>query len=172
MRELISADAIQKEVARLGATIEQQYRGEALTVLGVLTGSIVLLADLIRCVDLKIRVGLVQASSYRGKATSPGELSINSELLPDVRGHHVLLLDDIFDTGQTLTGLIEHVKQNAPKSLRTAVLLKKQGRSTVSFEPDYHCFDIPNEFVVGYGLDYNDEFRHLPSIVALEDGDL
>lgn len=172
MRELLSAQQIQAEVAKLGAVIEQEYRGEPLTVIGVLTGSVILLADLIRCIDLKVRVGLIQASSYRGKATSPGKLSINTELLPDIREHRVLLIDDIFDTGHTLTGLVSRVQLHGPTSLETAVLLKKQGRSEVDFEPDYFCFDIPNEFVVGYGLDYNDEYRHLPNVVALEQSDL
>ncbi|MDA1014967.1 MAG: hypoxanthine phosphoribosyltransferase [Planctomycetota bacterium] len=172
MKTLIDAERIQQEVARLGARIAEQYRGESLTVLGVLTGSIVLLADLIRCIDVKVRVGLIQASSYRGKSVNPGELSINMELLPDIRNRRVLLIDDIFDTGHTMQQMIERVRQHGPLSLTTAVLLRKLGRSEVDIEPDHACFEIPDVFVVGYGLDYDDDYRHLPYIAALEDSDL
>ena len=87
--------------------------------------------------------------------------------MPDVRGRHVLLLDDILDTGQTLTHLVRHIHGLGPASLRVGVLLRKRGRQQVPFEPDYCGFDIPDAFVVGYGLDYNDEYRHLPHIAVL-----
>jgi hypoxanthine phosphoribosyltransferase len=169
---LIDETEIQQEVARLGARIAEQYRGRPLTILGVLTGSIVLLSDLIRQVNLPLRVGLIQASSYRGRSTSPGSLAVNDDLLPDIKGRDVLLVDDIFDTGRTLELLLKLVAGKQPNSVRSAVLLWKEGRSTVDIEPDYHCFRIPDVFVVGYGLDYGDEFRHLPYIAALEDSDL
>lgn len=172
MKILIDAARIEREVGRLGVRIAEEYRDETLTVLGVLTGSIVLLADLIRCIDVKVRVGLIQASSYRGKSVNPGELRINTELLPDIRNRRVLLIDDIFDTGHTMHQLIDCVQQYEPLSLTTAVLLRKQGRSEVDIEPDHICFDIPDVFVVGYGLDYDDDYRHLPYIAALEDADL
>ena len=114
-----------------------------------------------------MRIGLIQASSYRGAATTPGQLHIHPELVPDVKGRNVLLLDDILDTGQTLAYLVQHLQSLGTVSLRTAVLLRKQGRQTVSLEPDYCGFDIPNAFVVGYGLDFNDEYRHLPYIAVL-----
>ena len=109
----------------------------------------------------------MQASSYRGATTTAGELRIGSDLLPDLRGRHVLLLDDILDTGQTITRTVEYLGGLGPLSVRVAVLVRKRGRQQVTFEPDYYGFDIPNAFVVGYGLDYNDEFRHLPYIAVL-----
>ena len=99
-------------------------------------------------------------------------LTVNDALLPDIAERDVLLVDDIFDTGQTLSALCETVWKKRPNSVRSAVLLWKQGRSTVNFEPDYHCFRIPDVFVVGYGLDYNDEYRHLPYIAVLDESDL
>jgi len=172
VKRLISEEDIQKEVDQLGKRLAAEYRGKPLTVLGVLTGSIVFLSDLIRRIDLPLRVGLIQASSYRGATTRPGELTVNTELLPDIRDREVLLVDDIFDTGHTLKGLLEVIRRYQPRSVRSVVLLKKQGRSEVDIEPDYACFVIPDAFVVGYGLDYNDDYRHLPYIAALEDDDL
>src|SRR5436309_12703728 len=125
------------------------------------------LSDLVRQLDLPVRIGLLQASSYRGPARAAGELQIGPELLPDVRGRHVLLLDDILDTGQTLQHLVRHLHSLGAESVRVAVLLRKQGRQKVPLEPDYCGFDIPDAFVVGYGLDFNDEFRHLPYVAVL-----
>ena len=172
MQTMIEAAEIQKVVATLGHRIAAEYQDEPLTVLGVLTGSIVFLADLIRTIDLPLRVGLIQASSYRGATTLPLELRINDSLVPDIRDRSVLLVDDIFDTGNTLNSLIETVRRSSPRSVRSAVLLWKTGKAQVSIQPDYHCFQIPDRFVVGYGLDYNDDYRHLPFISALEPQDL
>lgn len=172
MRRLIDESDIRDEVTALGKQIADDFQGCPLTVLGVVTGSIILLSDLIRKIDLQLRVGLIQASSYRGRTTKPGELTINTELLPDIEGRDVLLVDDIFDTGRTLSGLAETIKHHGPNSVHTAVLLWKEDCSQVQFEPDYHCFKIPEVFVVGYGLDYNDDYRHLPYIGVLEESDL
>src|SRR6185295_17851620 len=97
-----------------------------------------------------------------------GELRIAPELLPDVKGRHVLLLDDILDTGQTLSNLTRHLRGLGVATLRVGVLLRKLGRQQVPLQPDYVGFDIPNAFVVGYGLDYNDEYRHLPHVAVLD----
>lgn len=167
MEILISADRIQRRVEELAAQIALDYSDRPVTIIGVLTGSLMFLADLVRHLDLSIRIGLIQASSYRGAATTPGQLQVQSELIPDVKNRHVILLDDILDTGQTLSHLVKHIQGLGTASLRVAVLLRKQGRQQVALEPDYCGFDIPNAFVVGYGLDYNDEFRHLPYIAVV-----
>lgn len=172
MQTLIEANEIQKVVTTLGHQIATEYRDQPLTVLGVLTGSIVFLADLIRSIDLPLRVGLIQASSYRGATTQPLELRINDSLVPDIRDRSVLLVDDIFDTGQTMSALIDTIRVSSPRSIRSAALLWKTGKAKVAIQPDYHCFQIPDRFVVGYGLDYNDDYRHLPFIAALEPKDL
>lgn len=154
----------------MAAEICAHYDGRPLTIIGVLTGSVVLLADLIRLLDMPLRVGVVQARSYRGAA--PGALTINIESLPEIRDCDVLLIDDIFDTGQTLAELVVQFGRFAPKSVRSVVLLRKQGRSRVTLEPDHVGFVIPDEFVVGYGLDYQDAYRNLPFVAALEASEL
>lgn len=148
------------------------YQGRPLTIVGVLTGSVVLLSDLIRRLDLPIRVGVVQASSYRGATTTRKALVINADMMPDIAGRHVLLVDDIFDTGHTLLEVLQRMKQLGAKSVRSLVLLRKEGRQEVELEPDFVGFDIPDAFVVGYGLDYNDAYRNLPYVAALEPEDL
>jgi hypoxanthine phosphoribosyltransferase len=117
-------------------------------------------------------VGVLQASSYRGATTTRGELAINSELMLDVSGRDVLLVDDIFDTGHTLVRVVEKMRDFAPASLRTAVLLRKKARQQVNYDPDFVAFDIPDEFVVGYGLDFEDMYRNLPYLAALEPEDI
>ncbi|HEV3118198.1 MAG TPA: hypoxanthine phosphoribosyltransferase [Gemmataceae bacterium] len=169
MEILIPAERIQDRVATLALEIGRDYHSQPVTFVGVLTGCLMFLADLVRHLDLPLRIGLIQASSYRGRATSPGDLHIYPELVPDVKGRHVLLIDDILDTGQTLAYLIDHLKTVGAASVRVAVLLRKQGRQKVPLEPDYCGFEIPNKFVVGYGLDYNDEYRQLPYVACLED---
>lgn len=169
MQILIPAERIQQRVGELGRQIAADYQGRPVTIVGVLTGSLIFLADLIRRLDLPLRVGLIQASSYRGATTTPGELRIQPELTPDVSGRHVLLLDDILDTGQTLGRLVGHLHDLGAASVRVAVLLRKRGRQQVPLEPDYCGFDIPDAFVVGYGLDYNDEYRHLPYVAVLSE---
>ncbi|HTI51533.1 MAG TPA: hypoxanthine phosphoribosyltransferase [Planctomycetaceae bacterium] len=172
MQVLLSAAEIQTGIAALAQRLDAEYRGRPLTVLGVLNGSLIFLADLIRRLDFPLRVGLVQASSYRGAATSPGALEISENGLGDLDGRDVLLLDDIFDTGRTLAGLLGRLERKRPRTLRTVVLLWKTERREVDITPDFHCFKIPNLFVVGYGLDYQDDFRHLPYVAALDDQDL
>src|SRR4051794_34928815 len=130
MEILLSAERIQQRVAELARQIAADYQGRPVTIVGVLTGCLMFLSDLVRRIDLPLRIGLIQASSYRGAATTPGALHIGPELKPDVRDRHVLLLDDILDTGQTLTHLVEHLKGLGALSVRSAVLLRKSGRQT------------------------------------------
>jgi len=171
MKILISAERIQVRVGELAQEIAADYQGRPITIIGVLTGCLMFLADLVRHLDLPIRISLLQASSYRGAATTPGELFIHPGLLQDIRGRDVLLLDDILDTGQTLSKVTAYLRQQGAASVRTAVLVRKIGRQSVPANPDYYGFDIPDVFVVGYGLDYNDEYRHLPYIGVIETSD-
>jgi len=172
MQQLISETEIQERVRELGMRISQEYAGKPLTVLGVLTGSVVLLADMIRATSIPLRVALIEASSYGGTRTEPGELTINSGLVPDLKGRDVVILDDIFDTGNTMVGLYAAIQEFEPASVKSAVLLWKTDRTVVDLEPDYYCFQIPDAFVVGYGLDYNDEFRNLRFIGVPDEADL
>jgi hypoxanthine phosphoribosyltransferase len=149
----------------MAGQIAPAYRDRSLTIVGVLTGSMMFLADFVRRLDMPLRIGLIQASSYRGAVA--GELRIGAELLADVRGRHVLLLDDILDTGQTLMRLVKHLHDQGALSVKVAVLLRKQGRQVHPVAVDFVGFDIPDEFVVGYGLDFKDEYRHLPHVAVL-----
>lgn len=151
--------------------LNQAYAGRPLTIVGVMTGCIVLLADMIRLLEMPLRVGVVQASSYRNGTTS-SRLVINANLMLDISHHDVLVIDDIFDTGNTMVKLLETMNELGPTSIRTGVLLLKKGRQEVEYKPDFVAFEIPDEFVVGYGLDYRDEYRNLPFLAALEEKEI
>lgn len=172
MEILLSEDQIQRRVKELGQQIEADYQDKHLTIVAVLTGSLILLADLIRRIHLPLRVALLQASSYKGATTTGGALILNEAFAPDVAGRDVLLLDDILDTGHTLGTLVHRMRDRGALSVRTAVLLRKLGRQEVRLEPDYCGFTIPDRFVVGYGLDFDDDYRHLPHVAVLDESKL
>ncbi len=170
MKILLDQLQLNQGVDELARSINQEYRDRPLTIIGVLTGSVVLLADLIRKLEMPLRVGVVHTSSYQG--TERGALAINADMMLDITNRDVLLIDDIFDTGNTLSEVIDLMGELGPASLKSAVLLCKSGKQQVNWRPDFVAFDIPDEFVVGYGLDYNDEFRNLPYLAALEPSDI
>lgn len=168
MDVLISEADIRTRVDAIAAAVNRDFADRPFVVIGILTGSLVFLADLIRRIHHPHQIGLIHASSYRG-GTTPGTLVVNDSLLPDIKGKHVLLLDDILDSGQTLSRLIEHLTHKGAASVRSCVLLRKIGRQTIAVQPDYTGFEIPNKFVIGYGLDFDDDYRHLPFIGVLPD---
>lgn len=173
MRVLVTQEQLQQGIRRLAEQIRQHYAGRPLTLLGVMIGSIPLLADLIRLLDMPMRLELLQARDHRHRGPRPGPLVIDVDLLSsDVRGRNVLLVDDIFDTGRTLWDLVPQIDELGPSSVRSAVLLRKQGRCEVQMQPDFVGFDIPDAFVVGYGLDYGDRYRNLPYIAQLEPAEM
>ncbi|MEZ6065594.1 MAG: hypoxanthine phosphoribosyltransferase [Planctomycetaceae bacterium] len=161
---MISIAEIEAAIDRLAAEVRRDLTVRPLTVLGVLNGSLMFVADLMRKLNQPHQLGLIQVSSYRGPVTQPGSLRINSEFLPAIAGRDVLLLDDILDTGRTLAALVNLLHQQSPASVRTAVMLWKRCRTEVDIHPDYVGFEIPDQFVVGYGLDYDGDYRHLPYI--------
>ena len=167
---LLDEKQLNEGVEKLANSINARYGDKPLTIICILTGSIVLGADLIRKLNMPLRVGVLQTSSYQG--TERGELTINSEMMLDIKNRDVLLIDDIFDTGHTLDKVTAKIAQHGPTSLESAVLLCKTGRQEVEYRPEFIAFDIPDEFVVGYGLDYNDEYRNLPYLACLEDADI
>jgi hypoxanthine phosphoribosyltransferase len=170
VKTLVTADEIQQSIGELAVEIRRREAGRPLTVIAVMTGSIMFLADLVRKLDMPLRVGVIQARSYQG--TKRGSLAINLDMLPEITGRDVLVVDDIFDTGHTLLEVISLLDERGPRSIRSAVLVLKQGKQQVTLRPDYVGFEIPDVFVVGYGLDYNDAYRNLPFLAALEPADI
>lgn len=168
MDVLITEAQIQSAVRDLAQRLRAEYDGKPLTILGVMTGSLFFLTDLVRELDLPLQLGVLLASSYRGTRTTAGELTINDAFLPSLAGREVLVVDDIFDTGRTLAQLLERLQAHQPARVRTAVLLWKTERQEVELVPDHFCFQIPDRFVVGYGLDFNNDYRHLRYIAALD----
>ena len=171
MKVLLDERQLQSGIRQLADRLADDYRGRALTIVAIMTGSLVFVADLIRRLELPVRISLIQASSYRG-GTRSGELHISQSMMLDIADRDCLLLDDIFDTGNTLLEVSQCLQMLRPASLRSAVLLRKEGQSQVEIEPDYTAFSIQNEFVVGYGLDYQDLYRNLPYVAVLEPADL
>ena len=166
-RILITEQEIAQRVGELSRELERDFSGRDLVVVAVLNGTVLFLADLIRQLDLPLRIGLVQASSYRGGVTEPGNLRIHPELVPDVQGRHVLLLDDILDTGKTLNRVRAKLLELKPRCLKICVLLEKAVRRVEKVKADYIGFSIPDLFVVGYGLDFAEGYRNLPFIGVL-----
>lgn len=167
MKTLLNEQQLQAGVDAMAAQISAKYGNRQLTIVAVMTGSLVLMADLMRRLAMPVRVSLIQASSYRGGLKS-GELWIRDDMMLDVTDRDVIVIDDIFDTGKTLQEVLRRIQLMGPKSLASAVLLHKEGRQTVAMEPDFVAFRIPDEFVVGYGLDYQDLYRNLPYLAVLE----
>ncbi len=168
---LLTEQELQDGIARLASRLTDEYEDRPITFVAIMTGSLVLLADLIRRLEMPIRVSLIQASSYRGGMES-GDLALDDSAMLDIKGRDCLLIDDIFDTGKTLTRVTERLQAMSPASLRSIVLLYKEGRQLFPLEPDYYIFKIPDEFVVGYGLDYQDLYRNLPYVGVMEQADI
>ena len=163
-RLLISAEQIAQRVECLGRYIECDFQRSGLTVIGVLNGATVFVADLIRRISMPLRLDFMGVSSY-GSGTTSGELQVYKDLRLDVTGKDVLLVDDILDTGKTLHRLVEMLKERQAGRIRTCVLLDKPARREQEIIADYVGFEIPNAFVYGYGLDFNDgEGRNLKDI--------
>ena len=180
-RVLLDRETIACRVEALGREIVGDLRadgidaggatGGEITLVPILTGSIIFVADLVRCLPLRMQVHLMSVTSYPGTATTSQGAHIEPTLtnLPDsLAGRHVLVMDDILDSGNTLRAVTDELRRRGPASLRTCVLLRKQRPEAMAFDVDYVAFDIPDEFVVGYGLDYDDYYRNLPHIGVLK----
>ena len=173
MKTLLTEEQLREGIRRMAGEIQKHYEGKPLTLVGVLVGSVTLVADLIRLLDVPLRIELIQARCDCEKGICLGPLVIDEDLLAfGVRKRHVLLVDDIFNTGRTLWDLIPQIDELGPASVRSAVLLQKEGQCEVKMKPDFVGFTIPSEFVVGYGLDYHDRYRNLPYVAALEPNEL
>jgi len=161
---MIGRDQIQKRVEELGREITEDFQGREIDVVGVLNGAFIFLADLVRQLPYTCKVHLVRAKSYR--ATSQSE-TIDLEALPDLKGREVLLVEDILDSGKTLSVIMDKINQMNPKSLKTCVLLEKTGPDREVLRADFRGFLVEDVWVVGYGLDMDENYRNLPYIAEL-----
>ena len=169
MEVLISRQRIDEAVTRLADEIRHDYAAGPPVLVGVLHGAFVFLADLARALQLPVEIGFVGLSSYGSGTASSGRLELFHELRADVAGRHVVLVEDIVDSGHSVTYLCDYLRQRRPASLRICCLLDKPERREVPVDIDYRGFTIPNLFIVGYGMDFNGQYRHLPDIRVLEE---
>ncbi len=167
-KTLFHEQTILARLDALAAQITEDYRDKELTVVAVLNGSLIFAADLLRRVPLPLKLDCLSVSSYHGGTESTGVVTFQQVNLPDIDGRHVLIVDDILDTGRTLHAISEKLRRETkPLSVRVCVLLRKQVPRSAELEADYVGFDIGNEFVIGYGLDYQERYRNLPVIGVL-----
>ncbi len=165
---LVAEKEIAARVAELGRAITRDYGETNLVLVGVLQGAIPFVADLMRALPIDLTVDFLRASSYGSGTTSSGTVHLVADLSVDIADRHVLIVDDIVDTGHTLAALKRELEARRPRSVRTCVLLDKTGRRQIEVTIDYVGFTIPNVFVVGYGLDYDGLYRNLPHVATLE----
>jgi hypoxanthine phosphoribosyltransferase len=166
-RVLFDEPTILRRLEELAVQISKDYRQRELTVIAVLNGSLVFMADLMRRIQLPLRLDCLSVASYHGKAQTSGEVIFRQVAPPDVKDRHVLILDDILDSGHTLAAIREKLQTAGPRSIRVCVLLSKKKQRSREVDADYLGFEIEDEFVVGDGLDYDEHYRNLPCIGVL-----
>ncbi len=164
---LVSSEEIEGKVRELGGRINEDYRGESLVLVGILRGAVVFLSDLMRRIDLPCEIDFIEVSSYGAGTTTSGVVRILKDLREDITGRHVLIVEDIIDTGLTLAYLRRTLLARRPASLEICTLLSKPSRRQVEIDVKYLGFEVPDEFVVGYGIDYAGYYRNLRDIRAL-----
>ncbi|HYA97133.1 MAG TPA: hypoxanthine phosphoribosyltransferase [Methylomirabilota bacterium] len=170
VRVLLSRKRIQERIAAMAHQIRRDFGGEPLHLVGVLKGAVFFLADLVRCLSGEVSLDFIAVSSYGKKTESSGQVRLTKDLDSSIEGKNVLLVEDILDTGLTMQYLLRVIEQRRPKRLRVAVLLDKPDRRQAPVTADYVGFRIPNEFVVGYGLDYGERYRNLHDVSVLSFG--
>ena len=166
-RVLLSRQAIRRRIRELGRRITKDYAGKSLHLIGVLKGASIFHADLVRAIPLKVSFDFIAVDSYGNSTHSSGEVRILKDLDESIDGKEVLLVEDIVDTGLTLNYLRKNLQARTPESLKTVTLLSKPSRRIIAFPVEYVGFEIADEFVVGYGLDFNQQYRNLPDIWVL-----
>ena len=164
---LIDQKTLQRRINEMGKKITEVYKNKHLIVISVSNGATIFVADLIRKIDLPMQLDSISASSYEG-TESRGKVDIFSRLKLDIKGHNILLVDDILDTGRTMMKIVEFLHSMNPESVETCVLLDKPARRVVKVEADYYGFEVPDVFVVGYGLDHNEYYRNLSYVGQLK----
>ena len=168
---LCSKDDICKRVEELGLEISRDYAGKSLHVISLLKGSFIFASDLVREIDLPLKVSFIATSSYGHGTSSSGQVKIEDMIKGDIAGEHILVVDDITDSGITMQKVLEYLSEKSPASLKSCVLLDKPDRRQVDLKADYIGFEIEDKFVVGYGLNYGDYYRNVPYVFAVTDED-
>ncbi|MBS5788612.1 MAG: hypoxanthine phosphoribosyltransferase [Clostridioides difficile] len=166
---MLSEEEIKAKVYELAKQIEQDYKGEDVLVVGILKGASVFVADLIRCIDLDVNIDFMSVSSYGAGTATSGTVKILKDLDVDIEGKNVLVVEDIIDSGLTLSNLVATLETRKPKSLKLCTLLDKPERRTADIHVDYVGFVIDDKFIVGYGIDYDEKYRNLPYIAIVEE---
>jgi hypoxanthine phosphoribosyltransferase len=165
---LYSREAIKKRIAELAGEIDGRYAGKELVVIGVLKGAFIFMADLIRCMQVPSIVDFVRAASYGAGSVTSGTITITKDIEIDIRGRDVLVVEDIVDTGLTLTYLVDALKKRSPASVAVCAFIDKRLRRQVPFEADYVGFSMDDGFVIGYGLDFDEKARFLPDVYLVK----
>ncbi len=166
---MLSAEEIEGRVRTMAESISNDYRDKRPLMIGVLKGAVIFLSDLIRCLTIPVEIDFIAVSSYGNSTATSGVVRILKDLEQSIEGKDVLIVEDIVDTGLTLNYLVENLGSRQPKSLKVVTLLDKPDRRKVSFEPDYCGFIIPDRFVVGYGLDYGEDYRQLSDLRVINE---
>lgn len=165
---LFTADEVQRRVMELGAQITGDYQGEELLVVGILKGAFMFMADLVRSISGPVAIDFMDVSSYGVSSETSGEVRIMKDLDVSLEDRHVLIVEDIVDTGLTLKFILEILQKRKPKSLKVCTLLDKPSRRRVEVVPDYNGFTIEDHFIVGYGIDYAERYRNLAEVAILK----
>jgi len=165
---LFSRDEIQKRVREIASQISKDYAGRELVVIGILKGAFIFMADLVRELSVPCKVDFVRVASYGAGSESSGKVVMTKDIETSIKGRDILIVEDIVDSGLTLQYLVNWLKERSPHSLKICVFLDKRKRRKVSFEADYVGFTIDDGFVVGYGLDFDEQFRFLPDVYIIE----
>ena len=166
---MITREEISREVARLAREIDRDYQGKRPLLIGILKGCFVFMADLIRLLDVPVEIDFVRLSSYGSATVSSGNIRVVQGLRSPVKGRDVLVIDDIVDSGLTVSFFLDYLRKRMPSSLALCTMFDKPSRRQVPVSIDYLGLTVPDNFVVGYGLDYAQRFRHLPDLCVLED---
>jgi len=167
---LITEEEIQTKIRELGEILTEEYRDKNPIIVGVLKGVVIFYADMVRQIKVPCQMDFMWISSYAGTESAPGGMIVRRDVSQDIRGRHVLILEDIFDTGNSLDFTYKHLLSKEPASLKICTLLDKPERRKpgITLQADYVGFTVPNEFVVGYGLDFNEHYRNLPYVGVLK----
>lgn len=168
-RVVIPEDEIKEAIKKAGRTISEGYSGSPVLLVSILKGAFVFLSDICRAVDVPCEVDFMEAKSYYENTQSSGSVAITMDLKKDIKDRDVVIVEDIIDTGRTLSEVIKLLKARGPRSLKVVTLLDKPSRRVVPLEPDLSLFTIPDYFVIGYGLDYGEYYRNLPYIAEFDD---